>query len=276
MLARLEGRVFFVDGALPGELVKAKVVKDEKDFSLATVTEILTPHPERISPRCSLAGYCGGCDWQHATASLQKEMKLSILKQAFSQFVPALELPKIDYSPSPLAFNYRNRVRPKFKSGRPCFVGKDGKTLVPFDYCHIAKDAINSSLDRLGDLNDLSIEIFLKEDGSVHFRELSAETEGLHFSQVNSEQNIEIQNWIISHCAQIQPKIVLDLYGGAGNFGLPISRKFRKTLVRSIEASPPLSSYGYKISRGLGNIDFFCSRSELFLRRYVPVSYTHL
>ena len=73
-----DGRVVFVRHALPGELVRAAVTEDKGGSYLrADAVEILRPHAARVTPPCPHAGpgRCGGCDWQHASGSLQRELK---------------------------------------------------------------------------------------------------------------------------------------------------------------------------------------------------------
>ena len=55
------GRVVFVDGALPGERVRALVTDERRDFARATTVEVLEPSPHRVAPPCpALAAGCGG------------------------------------------------------------------------------------------------------------------------------------------------------------------------------------------------------------------------
>ena len=60
-LGRLDGWVVMVAFALPGERVRARVFRNEKNFSEADLIEILTPSPDRVTPPCPLLGQCGGC-----------------------------------------------------------------------------------------------------------------------------------------------------------------------------------------------------------------------
>ena len=55
-VARHEGRVVFVRYALPGELVRARVVTDKGSYWHADVVEVLEPSPDRIEPLCPIAG----------------------------------------------------------------------------------------------------------------------------------------------------------------------------------------------------------------------------
>ncbi|MBR1418887.1 MAG: TRAM domain-containing protein, partial [Synergistaceae bacterium] len=60
-IARTEQGVVFVQRALPGETVTAKIFERHKDFALAKILEINQPHPERVKPKCEHYYKCGGC-----------------------------------------------------------------------------------------------------------------------------------------------------------------------------------------------------------------------
>jgi 23S rRNA (uracil1939-C5)-methyltransferase len=66
-LARLDdGRVAFVPGALPGELVRASLAEDRGDYVRLSLGSVVEPSPSRVQPACpSVAEGCGGCTLQH-------------------------------------------------------------------------------------------------------------------------------------------------------------------------------------------------------------------
>jgi 23S rRNA (uracil1939-C5)-methyltransferase len=78
-----EGRVVFVHGALPGELVTVDVVTAKKDFAKGSVVEILEPSTNRVFPRCAhrRAG-CGGCGWMHLDPAVQFDAKVEIVRES--------------------------------------------------------------------------------------------------------------------------------------------------------------------------------------------------
>ncbi|MEY2939278.1 MAG: hypothetical protein RIS58_265 [Actinomycetota bacterium] len=83
-LAHLEdGRVVFVEGALPGEVVDVEIVQSKKDFARATVGSIVTPSAHRITPPCpNVARGCGGCSWQHLDHAVHGETKIELVTEA--------------------------------------------------------------------------------------------------------------------------------------------------------------------------------------------------
>ncbi|HLY33522.1 MAG TPA: TRAM domain-containing protein, partial [Jatrophihabitantaceae bacterium] len=85
-VARHEGRVVFVRHALPGERVRAVVTEDRGGSYLrADAVEIVDAAAGRVVPPCPHAGpgRCGGCDWQHASAAVQRELKADVVREQF-------------------------------------------------------------------------------------------------------------------------------------------------------------------------------------------------
>ncbi len=63
-IARHEGKVIFVSGAVPGDTADILLTKNKKDWAEARVIQITGYSPERVSPFCMHFGVCGGCKWQ--------------------------------------------------------------------------------------------------------------------------------------------------------------------------------------------------------------------
>jgi 23S rRNA (uracil1939-C5)-methyltransferase len=74
-VARHAGKVVFVEGALAGELVEARLLEVKPKFDRACVTEILRASAARRTPRCPHFGVCGGCVTQHVDARTQVAAK---------------------------------------------------------------------------------------------------------------------------------------------------------------------------------------------------------
>ncbi len=82
-----DGRVVFIRGTLPGEVVRVSVTDSNKRFIRADTVEVLTPSADRVTPPCALAvpGRCGGCDWQHAEVSAGRAIKGEVLRDQLSR-----------------------------------------------------------------------------------------------------------------------------------------------------------------------------------------------
>src|SRR5574343_883093 len=81
---RADGKVVFVEGALPFEQVSATVHRKKNNWEQATVTEIHRESSQRVTPGCPHfglhAGACGGCKMQHLDATAQVAMKQRVLE----------------------------------------------------------------------------------------------------------------------------------------------------------------------------------------------------
>ena len=78
-----DGRVVFVRGALPGELVEVGIESEKRDFARGRTIEVVEASPDRIVPSCAhrLAG-CGGCGWMHISIDAQLRAKAEIVRES--------------------------------------------------------------------------------------------------------------------------------------------------------------------------------------------------
>lgn len=74
-IARHNGKVLFITGAVPGDKVELLVTRNKKDWAEARVLKIIEPSPDRVVPFCKHFGICGGCQWQNLPYSKQLEYK---------------------------------------------------------------------------------------------------------------------------------------------------------------------------------------------------------
>ena len=76
-----QGKVVFVEGALPGEVVGFNPYKKKASWEAATLGPIVKESSQRIKPKCPHFGVCGGCSMQHLEPNAQVAMK-QIVKAA--------------------------------------------------------------------------------------------------------------------------------------------------------------------------------------------------
>ena len=125
-VARIEGKVIFIEGALTGEVVSYSSYRKKPSFELAQVTQIHTTSSMRVQPQCKHFGVCGGCSMQHLDARAQVAVKQRILEDTLwhiGKVKAGIILPPI-YGQT---WGYRERARISVKH-----VIKKGKTLVGF------------------------------------------------------------------------------------------------------------------------------------------------
>ena len=82
-IGRYNGQAVFVPFALAGEVIRARIVEEKKNFARAELLEVVKPSPRRITPRCRHFGTCGGCHYQFLPYEAQLELKTAILRDQF-------------------------------------------------------------------------------------------------------------------------------------------------------------------------------------------------
>ena len=85
-VARVDGKVTFVAGGLPGERVRIAFERSRRQFDHARVIEVLSPSPERVDPPCPHYGVCGGCSLQHLEPDGQLRAKGALLLEKLQRF----------------------------------------------------------------------------------------------------------------------------------------------------------------------------------------------
>ena len=85
-LALRDGKRVFIEGALPGEQVKALITSKRTRYEEGKVEEVLSASPQRVTPRCEHAAICGGCSLQHFDSQAQIEYKQSTLLEHLQHF----------------------------------------------------------------------------------------------------------------------------------------------------------------------------------------------
>ena len=76
------GMPVFIEGALPGEDVLARVTQCKARYAKAALCKVMSPSPRRVSPACPYANRCGGCSLLHMDAKTQAELKRDMVKNA--------------------------------------------------------------------------------------------------------------------------------------------------------------------------------------------------
>lgn len=78
-VGRANGYTLFVQGALPGETVRVRVMKTKKQYGYAKLLEIVKASPDRVSAPCPIYDQCGGCQIQHMSYTGQLAWKRQLV-----------------------------------------------------------------------------------------------------------------------------------------------------------------------------------------------------
>jgi len=109
-LASREGKKAFIEGALPGEQVKALITNSRSRYDEGKVEEILTASPQRVEARCAHAAICGGCSLQHLDGQAQIEFKQATLMEHLQHFGEQKPETLLDPVTGP-SYGYRRKAR---------------------------------------------------------------------------------------------------------------------------------------------------------------------
>lgn len=109
-VAKSNGKTLFVEGALPGEEVTAKITQDHKSYAQAQLVKVVTSSDQRIDAQCEHYNHCGGCQLQHLSAQAQlthKQQAVLSLLLHNAKTTPLSIEPALESS----AYHYRRSAR---------------------------------------------------------------------------------------------------------------------------------------------------------------------
>ena len=107
-IARVDGYVIFVEGACPGDKVKIRVGKKNKNFANAKVIEIIEPSKDRVEPICPMQKVCGACQLQFIDYDAQLKFKKQIVEDSMGILQ---DITVLDTVPSPKTKEYRHKIQ---------------------------------------------------------------------------------------------------------------------------------------------------------------------
>ena len=183
-IGRVDGKAHFVDGALPGELIRGSVTREKKHWARVALEEVLEVSPERVAPPCPHFADCGGCQWQFATHEAQRRFKESIVRSQL-EHIGKVVTPPVRPIVSPGApFGYRNRMDFVVSGGRLALRQRRSRTAVPLDSCLLLTPALEQLFDRIGEVSGARI---------VTLR--ASDTTGETLAVITGDLPAEVDSW---------------------------------------------------------------------------------
>lgn len=109
-VAHHEGKVLFVEGAVPGDIADVQVTKIKNNFLEGKSVSVKKESEHRVAPTCSHFGFCGGCKWQHLNYTMQLHYKQQQVTDSFKH-IGGLTFPEVsNIIGSAKTYQYRNRL----------------------------------------------------------------------------------------------------------------------------------------------------------------------
>lgn len=280
-VARPEGKVVFVEGALPGEVVRAEIIDEKSSFRRASVTEVISASPHRqqhIWPESALGA--GGAEFGHIELNYQRQLKAQVLQEALSRFAKLESQVEVAAVDDTNGLHYRTRIQVHFNhQGKACVKKVRSEELVPvsslpladekLEQIALANDAnfknqrVSFAIDSFGNYTPSDQTPFLSQLVGNRLFELSPTT----FWQAHRAAPLALVNDVQRKLASLAPVEVTDLYGGAGLFGASIAQSNPGLPVTSVELSKQAVKDGKRSARDLKNIAFENSDVLLYLRK---------
>lgn len=153
-LGRHEGLVVLVEGALPGDRVRARVTKRSARLLRAVLDVVLEPGPsrrapERICPRAADRS-CGGCDWPAARLSFHAALKESLVRDAFRRVgkLSDDEIPALAWHGSPRYYRLRSRLHWD-GAGALGFYAPFSNDVAPLETCELVSASLLARIPAL-------------------------------------------------------------------------------------------------------------------------------
>ena len=116
-VGRIGERVIFVTGGIPGDRLRARVIKRKRKHFEGVATEIIEPSPDRIDPACRHFNQCGGCSFQSVPYEKQLQYKQIFVRDALVRIGGVVEPPLRKIIPCEEQYYYRNKMEFSFLPG---------------------------------------------------------------------------------------------------------------------------------------------------------------
>ncbi len=285
-VGRVDNWVVFVPYTLPGERVRARIYRNEKNCSMADLVEVLVPSPQRVQPLCPVYGYCGGCQYQHLEYSAQLEWKTAQVADLL-RLQAGLELPVLPAIASPQTYGYRSKITPHFHKPKDAKVGNIGflKTgsrseVCDVKQCPIAMDELNAALPVVrkavhqaaaqykrgatllmrvseGSVITNNNAVCTEKVGSLTFNFLAGD-----FFQNNPYILPAFTGYVARQACAEGARYLVDAYCGSGLFALTLAPHFEKVL--GVEVSETSADWARANARsnGINHASFLAASAE--------------
>ena len=285
-----KGWVVFVPHTLPGEKVRARIFRNDKNHSQADLVEVLEASPDRLEPHCPLFGKCGGCQYQHLSYEKQLAWKTRQVEELL-EHMAGIKTEVSAAIPSPKQWGYRSKITPHFKRPRDGKIGDIGfllagqrSHLVDVPHCPIAMDEINEALPDIREQTRANAKAY-KKDATLLLRATEGRVETNHRNPISETVTTDtgditfhflagdfFQNnpfilpaftgYVAQQASSCGAKYLVDAYCGSGLFSLCLAHKFEQVAgVEVSETSADWARRNAKLNK-IENATFLAASAE--------------
>ena len=148
-VARIDGRVVFVHGALRGEKCRVLILKTLKSVAFAKVLEVLEPSSERITPDCPYFPRCGGCTYRHIRYEEELRLKKQRVQDNLSR-IGGSDVTVEEILGAQDTLRYRNKAQyPVSKDGAVGFYRARTHEVIECEHCLLVRPEADAAAEAL-------------------------------------------------------------------------------------------------------------------------------
>lgn len=225
-----DGKTIIVSGAIPGDIVNARVKKAKSKYYEADAVEILTPSPFRVEPECEHFGVCGGCKWQNMSYEKQLEFKQDEVVNNIKRIGGIEDFENLPILGGDEPYYYRNKMEFSFSNARwltseeiksgtdinqknalGFHIPGQWSKILDLKNCYLQEypsNEIRLAIRNYAIENELDFFDLRSQDGFLRTLMLRQNSKGewmilIQFFKENEEQRIKLLNFILEQFPQI-------------------------------------------------------------------------
>lgn len=187
-VGRVENFTVFVDGALPGETVTARIIFVKKQYATGRLEKVQKPSEHRVKPPCSVYADCGGCQLQHLSYEGQLAEKQQQVQDAVERIGKLKDIPILPTLGADDPWAYRNKMQLPVGGDKKslhigCFAEKSHR-IIDIDACPIQKGGNNEIIPVVRQwMKEYKIPAYDEDKGTGIVRHIMGRT-GVHSGEI--------------------------------------------------------------------------------------------
>jgi 23S rRNA (uracil1939-C5)-methyltransferase len=293
-LGRINGQAIFVPFAAPGDQLRVRITKLERNFARGEIVEIVMPSLVRRAAPCPHFGVCGGCQLQHLQYDAQKKAKAEFIRESLRRMGGIDWREEIEVITAD-ELGYRARAEIKLDGDKIGFFKAGSHDICQVRECPILLPAANVALQELHQPPNLlpsrATRVYLTV-GDDQTLATPATGENARDAEIDAQGTVRqtiagidynfgvrtffqsnrllVERLVTTAIAEAKGKIAFDLYAGAGLFSLQLAKSFAQ--VYAVEGSKISSQHGIQNAQAnhIDNVNYEVMSVEAWLKFQAP------
>lgn len=298
----IDGKICFVEHALPNEIVELEIIKETKKYILGKAIDYLETSLDREIEKCKYFNICGGCNLEHYNYLKENEFKQAKVQELINKFA------KIDIKVNDIIYdeekNYRNKLTLHGKDKKLGLYKKETNELIEISNCNLVDKRINDIIPILQEIakesNIEEVIIRISNDSKKLMIKIKGEVSNIEklksididvlivndkvytnsnqiiteigskkyyvsvesFFQVNKTLTTKLYDEVKKIVEEVKPNKVLDLYCGTGTIGIYVAEHTNEVIGVDYSSSNINDANKNKELNNSNNITFINDKVE--------------